>query len=104
MTRVIPLCEVVKLMRTGLEKAFECQFEFADEDSFFVIFYVDGDDMLTIQANTDGYWVCEYARVEAPNLFRLSRAMHNAAALATALQMTALPVPDFGAPAAASSG
>ncbi len=89
MERVIPVHEVAKLMRTGLEKAFECKIEFASEVEFFVVFYSHNDDVMSIRVAGEDYWLCNCERPQAANLLNLSRAMKNTLGFASVLQIKA---------------
>lgn len=89
LTPQIPTHEVVKLMRIALEKAFECRVEFSDDVNFYVVFFADGDDMLTMRVAGREWWVAEHPRIEAPSLFKLGQTMLNAVGLARVLQLSA---------------
>src|ERR1044071_2924988 len=86
---VLKTHEVVKVMRIAFEKAFECRFEFEDAEAFYVVFFHDGDDVLTLRVSGTDYWVFNCEKPEATNLFKLSHAMAHASALTKVLQLSA---------------
>jgi hypothetical protein len=94
--RILPVHEVTKILRKALEKAFECKIEFANETEFFVVFYVERDDALSIRVDKDSYWLASCEKPQAPNLIKLSLAMKNVVGLAAVLQVK--PRWDFEAP------
>jgi len=84
---VPPFYDVVKLMRVGIEKAFDCNIDFYTEGLMIFTFNDHGDDYLSLRVKDGEFTVNTGPAITEKNLYSVAKAFRNAAKCMEALQV-----------------